>query len=295
MWSPLSKILEAIGSLRLPPLRKRRTLQVGDPNLPDFLGTARWKANLHPRVLSEVWAPRSAGPWRPFHCLTLFVALDYLKRETIGPAASDPLPVASIRSPDWLDARTVLFVDLPGPQSVALGAALATQGCDLVCTFNNWPHPDALLPSHDVLAALLRYASWLHDERRYGDRPAPVAWLCDADRLGRQPGKPGQFDNRYYLEDTLMPGPAYLRERGITRLVHLGTEGADVRADLADHLFQYAQKGLELFQTTLLKGGTEWASLAPLVLAPARFRTTGFLLAAGGGFGATVPHPSSGG
>jgi hypothetical protein len=154
--------------------------------------------------------------------------------------------------------------------------------------------PEALLPSHHVLAALLRYASWLHDERRYGNTPAPVAWLCDADRLGRHPGKPGQFDNRYYLEDTLMPGPAYLRQRGITRLVHLGIENTDVRPDLADHLFQYAQKGFEVLQTSLT-GGTEWAPLAPLVLDPRRFLPAGYLLAAGGGFGATVPHPSSGG
>jgi hypothetical protein len=152
----------------------------------------------------------------------------------------------------------------------------------------------ALLPSHHVLAALLRYASWLHDERRHGNTPAPVAWLCDADRLGRHPGKPGQFDNRYYLEDTLMPGPAYLHQRGITRLVHLGIENTDVRPDLADHLFQYAQKGFEVVQTSLT-GGTEWAPLAPLVLAPRRFLAAGYLLAAGGGFGATVPHPSSGG
>ena len=294
MWSPLSKILEAIGSLRLPPWRKRDALRVGDPKLPDFLGTARWKAHLNPRVLSETWAPRANGPWRPFHVLTLFVALDYLGQSEIGPAASDPLPVKDIRAPEWLDTRTVLFVDLPGPQSVALGAALATQGCDLVCTFNNWPHPSALLPSHDVLAALLRYASWLHDERRYGAMPAPVAWLCDADRLGREPGKPGQFDNRYYLEDTLMPGPVYLRQRGITRLVHLGSEGAAVRADLAEHLFQYTQQGFEVLQTSL-KGGTEWTPLEPLPLAATRFRTLGYLLASGGGFGATVPHPSSGG
>lgn len=294
MWSPLSRILEAIGSVRLPPWRKRNTLRVGDPQLPDFLGTSRWKAHLNPRVLSETWAPRSAGPWRPFHVLTLFVALDYLKKEDIGPAASDPLPVRDIRAPDWLDTRTLLFVDLSGPQSVALGAALATQGCDLVCTFNNWPHPDALLPSHHVLATLLRYASWLHDERRYGTTPAPVAWLCDADRLGRHPGKPGQFDNRYYLEDTLMPGPAYLRQRGITRLVHLGAEGASIRDDLAEHLLQYAQQGFEVLATSL-KGGTGWAPPAPLALTPGRFLAAGYLLAAGGGFGATVPHPASGG
>ena len=294
MSSPLWKILERLGSLRLPPLRKRNRLLVGDPKLPDFLGTPRWRQYVHARVLASVWAPRAAGPWRPFHSLTLFAALDYLQRDQIGPAATDPLPVTGIRAPDWLDTRTVLFVDLPGPQSVALGAALAAQGCDLVCTFNNWPHPDALLPSHETLAALLRYASWLQDERRHGTTPAPVAWLCDSTRLGMQEGKPGQYDNRYYLEDTQMPGPAYLRQRGISHLVHLGAEGVPVRADMAEHLYQYSRHGFAMLQTTL-RPDLNWAPLTAMALASTRFNTAGYLMAAGGGFGATVPHPSSGG
>jgi hypothetical protein len=38
-----------------------------------------------------------------------------------------------------------------------------------------------------------------------------------------------------------------------------------------------------------------FGALAPLDLSTARFSTLGYLKAAGGGFGATVPHPSSGG
>jgi len=294
MWSPLSKILEAVGRWRLPWLRKSQRLEVGDPRTPDYLGGTRWQLFLRPRELATAWGPREDGPWWPFHCLTLFASLDYLRREGVGPLAEDPLPVAHVRRPDWLDAHTLLFVDLKGPDSVALGAALGVQGCDLVCTFNNWPHPKGVIASQLTLAALLRYAAWLREARRRPDAPAPVAWLCDNERLGVRKGNPGEYDNRYYIEEAVLPGPNYLRERGITRIVYLSGAGGTALADLAEHLFAYRQKGFEVWGAASSPAG-EISDLLELDLRAARFNKLGFLLAAGGGFGATVPHPSSGG
>lgn len=246
--------------------------------------------------MARAFGPAPDGPWWPFHSLTLFAALDYLEPSQIGPLPLDPLPLSGLRHrlPDWLDERTLLIVDLPGPQSVALGAALAVQGCDLVCTFNNWPRPKALLASEGTLAALLRYASQLAVERIRPSAPAPVAWLCDNERLGTREGRPGEFDNRYYIEESALPGQHYLRERGVTRLVYLGAEGQPVTADLVEYLLEYRAKGLEVLGTRLLPE----ARLAPLFersLAAASFNKLGYHLAAGGGFGGSVPHPSSGG
>ena len=63
---------------------------------------------------------------------------------------------------------------------------------------------------------------------------------------------------------------------------------------LGEHLFEYRQKGFEVAGATLSPEG-EFSEPVPLDLAATRFRKIGYLLAAGGGFGATVPHPSSGG
>jgi hypothetical protein len=294
MWSPLSRFLDTLGRWRLPWLRLRKPLKVGDRRNLDHLGGRRWQMFLRPRELATAFGPRPDGPWWPFHCLTLFASLDYLRREHTGPLENDPLPVAALRRPEWLDARTFMFVDLKGPESVALGAALAVQGCDLVCTFNNWPYPNSVIASEHTLAALLRYASWLKDERRWPQTPAPVAWLCDNERLGTRKGKPGEFDNRYYIDESVLPGPSYLRQRGIGRIAYLGNEGKVPLADLAEHLYEYRQKGFELVGTSLSPEG-EFSAPRALDLTATRFRKIGFLLAAGGGFGATVPHPSSGG
>ncbi len=280
--------------MRLPWLRTSKRLRVGDPQAADHLGGTSWRNFLDARELCTVFGPREDGPWWPFHCLTLFAALDPLRRDEVGPLAHDPLPLARVRLPDWLDARTLLLVDLRGPESVALGAALAVQGCDLVCAFNNWPRAKGVIASEHTLAALLRYASWLAAERRAPEHPAPVAWLCDNQRLGTRKGTPGEFDNRYYIEESVLPGRIYLRERGITRIVYLGAEGQPVLADLAEHLFEYRAKGFEVAGAHLSSSG-ELGPTFDLVLRPARFDKLGFLLAAGGGFGATVPHPSSGG
>lgn len=294
MWSPLSKTLEFLAAWRLPWLATTHELRVGDPEVGDALGGFAWRERLDPRRLAKIWGPREDGPWWPFHCLTLFAARDSLRTSLIGPLDHDPFPVARMRRPDWLDERTLLFIDLPGVQSVALGAGLALRGCDLVCTFNNWPHPKGLIPSERVLAALIRYASLLDAERVRPETPAPVAWLCDAGRLGTATGKPGDFDNRYYIEESSLPGVDYLRARGISRIAHLGTDGAAVLGDLAQHLLEYRTKGFEVVAARLgLDGPME--ELRALELPTAPFRTGGFLVAAGGGFGATVPHPSSGG
>lgn len=293
MWSPLSWILERIGAfnLRLPYFGQR--LQIGEPDQPDYAGGRAWMSLRQGRRLSEAWGPRPEGPWHPFHCITLFAALDYLDARHMGPAAHDPLPVAKLRMPAWLDAGTALFVDLPGPKSVALGAALATQGCELVCTFNNWPHAKALQSLEPLIACLLRYAAWLQEARLRPAGAAPVAWLCDNARLEGAPGRPGQFDNRYFLEDTQMPGSAYLRRHGIRRIVHLGAVGEPVRGDLAQYLQEYQREGLEISRSELLpEGGLAEPSALTL---PAGGFTRDFRPNPGGGFGTMVPQPSSGG
>jgi hypothetical protein len=294
MWSPLSKLLEVVAAFRLPYLAGRENLVVGNPMGMDSRGTMDWKEFLNPRALSAVWAPHPHGPWTPFHCITLFVALDHLDHKNVGSGEADHWPFRHFTVPDWIDANTLLIIDLPGPRSVALGASLALSGCDLVCTFNNWPHPKGVLRAQDTLGALLRYAGWLRDERVASPTPGPVAWLCDMGRMGQRIGAPGDFDNRYYLEESLFPGPKYLREQGISRVVLVDERPTLMNTDVAVQLFAYQKEGIEILRCIADINGKMWDP-RPFKVPQASFSPQGFYRSSAGGFGSTVPQPSSGG
>ncbi|HUW59709.1 MAG TPA: hypothetical protein VMZ06_01785 [Candidatus Bathyarchaeia archaeon] len=274
-------------------MRMRTRLVVGK-NVPDARGTADWKNFLDARNLARVWGPHPTSPWPPFHCLTLFVALDYLKRDAVGPCDADPWPIREFHPLPWIDASTMLIVDMPGPQSVAFGACLAVTGCDLVCTFNNWPHLRGVIRPEHTLAALLRYASWLAEKRAAFPTPGPVAWLCDAGRLGTRKGKPGQFDNRYYIEDSIMPGSKFLKAQGITKVVYVTSSLGAPNADITVHLREYQKDGLQV-ELAIAKDDGAIQPPEPLTLPDKSFSTLGFFRSSAGGFGAPVPHPSSGG
>jgi len=294
MWSLLLKLLEFIGRIRLPFIKGKTQVKVGNPATVDFLGDYGWRNYLDSRKLSQIWGPHPNSPWTPFHCLTLFVALDYIQQDMIGPCDYNPWPLQNVKPPTWIDAKTLIFVDLPGPKSVALGSVLAVSGCDIVCTFNNWPHPKGLVRPEYVLSALLRYASWLGQNRSAFPTPAPVAWLCDQERFSGYSGQPGQFDNRYYIEDSVIPGPKFLLERGITKVVYISEETNVIKADLANHLYFYHKEGIRIGHVVAFPEGTLGE---PSVIIPEKrnFSTTGFFRSSAGGFGGVIPQPSSGG
>jgi hypothetical protein len=294
MWSPLLKLLESIGRIRFPFMRVRTRLTVGRAKSPDARGTADWKKFLKARTLSRVWGPYPHSPWVPFHCLTLFISIDYLKPDEVGPCETDPWPVRAYRAPDWIDSDTLLVVDLPGPKTAALGAALGMSGCDLVCTFNNWPHPKGVLKCEQTLAALLRYASLLEEKRVASPTAGPVAWLCDSERLGTRKGKPGEFDNRYYIEDGVMPGTNLLRAHGISKIVYLSDGSADIKADLGVQLYAYQKDGFEVCRSLVTDDGA-LSKPKPMEVPTPLFIKMGFFRSSAGGFGSPVPHPSSGG
>ncbi len=294
MRSLLLKLLEGIGRIRLPMIRLKARLVVGRPGATDFRRTFDWRDYLDARALSRAWGPRPGSDWLPFHCITLFAAVDYLKHDAVGPCDTDPWPLGVYVHPAWIDASTLLLVDLPGPASVALGAALGAHGCDLVCTFNNWPHPKGVIRPEDTLAALLRYASWLSRKRVAPAAPGPVAWLCDAGRLGTKKGRPGEFDNRYYLEEAVLPGLRYLKDRGITSVVYLSADPGKVRADLGGYLHFLQKDGIRVMQVLAAETG-HLSPPEPYSLPAPSFSTMGFFRSSAGGFGAPVPHPSSGG
>jgi hypothetical protein len=303
MWRPWSRPLEWLGRMRLGWTTGTR-IRVGDPGSVDARGGSRWQAFRSAERLFDVWAPVPGSPWVPFHALPLFAALDRINDSEIGPTPANaghggfalpPHARPGASAPAWAGPGTWIVLDLPGPATVEAAVWLITSaGCQPVCTFDNWPHPKGLLRPEATLAELIRWASTLEDTRELLAADAAPLWICDSERLGARKGKPGEFDNRYFFDDSSAPGPALLRRAGIQSAIYVSAPGQDVPV-----------LDMEGFLTELLAAGFAVAhvdvtdpSLTPRpFVAPAQPRKVpdDFQRSAAGGFGSEVPQPSSGG
>jgi hypothetical protein len=315
MWRPWSRALELLGRVRLGGPGRTKQLRVGHPGSYDAQGGWRWKEFVASEKLFDVWGPAPDGPWPPFHCVPLFAALDRIRRDDIGPtptadrlegappARAYELPAHArwgAPPPRWIAPDTMTIVDLPGPASVEAAAWLVSAaGCQPVCTFDNWPHPKGVLRVEQTLAELLRWASAIADARHAITPASPPLWICDSERLGTRSGSPGEFDNRYYLDDSILPGLGLLRRSGITRVVYLtpGAPGDDgegdvPRLDLEPFFAELLAAGMPVLHVALGDPALEPVALA----SPSRrrkLRHSGYRRSAAGGFGTEVPQPSS--
>jgi len=307
LWS---RALELLGRLRLR-LGVRKKLRVGHPGAPDAQGGRGWRQYLSAERLYDVWGPVPESPWVPFHCVPLFAALDRLTESEVGPAVPPneqssgepsvppPLPPHArpgAPAPAWLTPDTWTFLDLPGPRAVEAGAWLvAAGGCQPVCTFDNWPHPDGVLKAEDILAELLRWATTVADARPRLTVASPPLWICDSGRLGMRSGQPGDFDNRYYLDDSILPGPSLLMRAGVGRVIYVTLDNPDPPVlDLEGYFSELLSASIPVLHVDLSAAEQEPLSLAALV-SPQRPPRSGFRRSAAGGFGTEVPEPGSSG
>jgi hypothetical protein len=139
-------------------------------------------------------------------------------------------------------AENAFVVDLPGPESVAFAAALQPLATAL-WTFDNWPHPRGVVPSHLTLAALVWYRDRFAATAASADPKRARVWVLDRDRLAPYAGETDRFDNRYVAK---LPTAASLRARGVTRVVYVVPEGAPVREldDLVERFVEYERAQL---------------------------------------------------
>lgn len=216
-----------------------------------------------------------------------------------APPPPPPLPPHArpgTPAPTWVTPETLTFLNLPGPQAVEAGAWLVTAAqCQPVCTFDNWPHPKGLLKPEDTLEALLRWATTVAVARPQLQVTSPPLWICDSERLGARRGQPGEFDNRYYLDDTVLPGAGILAKGGVKRIVYV-TLGGDPTPtlDLEGYFADLLIAGLPVLRVDLADPSLTAGPFAtPLTRKP--LPTYGFQRSAAGGFGTEVPQPSSGG
>jgi hypothetical protein len=310
MWRLWSRPLEWLGRIRLY-LRPRRTkLLVGHRDAFDAQGTARWRDYLSPERLYDTWGPVPGSPWMPFHCVPLFAALDRIPVDDVGPAPGPELALTvptrrgivlpaharhGATRPPWITPDSWTILDLPGPLAVEVAAWLIEVcGCQPVCTFDNWPHPKGLIHPEDTLAELLRWASTVDDERPMLSPTAPPLWICDSERLGPRSGRPGEFDNRYYLDDSVLPGMAMLARAGVRRVIYVVIAEQNIPTlDLEGYFADLLAAGVSVEYVDLADPTLEPRPLAS-VIGARRFQREGFHRSAAGGFGSEVPQPSSG-
>jgi hypothetical protein len=307
MWQPYSKLLELLGRAGVSFASQETKFTVGRIDGIDFENGLDWKRYVDSRMLWETWGPVRGSAWEPFHCVTLFAAIDELRRDvghvSIGPVAAPSLPeflAAPASMPAWAAPGHLVIVDLPGPQSAAVGFQLARMaGYQPVCTFDNWPHQLGVLRTEFVVAALLHYASALHKARERLTAESPPVWICDRERFtGTQPS-PGRFDNRYIIEDRLLPGPRLLRAQGIRKVIYVTPSPCALSEDLRNYLDELTPKGIAV-ATASIATPELWMNEITYVRkfnAPSGWSLTTLMLmrSSAGGFGGFVPEPSSGG
>ncbi len=304
MWQPLSRILELLGRirLRLDVLFGHQDVTVGDPTADDAQRSQLWHRYIRPEKLYDVWGPHPESQWIPFHAIPIFAALDRIPKEKIGPARPGAPPSlelpeharGSAPAPQWLVPGVLTIADLPGPASVEAAAWLVTSaGCQPVCTFNNWPHPKGLIRPELILAELLRWATTIGEVRERLTPSSPPVWICDNGRLGQRTGKPGEFDNRYYIEEAALPGPGLMKSAGINRIVYVTNDPAQAPViDLDGFFFDSEAAGIAVHIANVMEPGLP---LRPWITRPPRKYEPNFKRSSAGGFGSTVPEPSSGG
>jgi hypothetical protein len=253
----------------------------------------------------ELWVPERS-PWALWSKPVLFSCLG-------APGFDQPLeplpPPPSISS--WVpnaDGTTLLVVDLPGVQSVQLGEALALAGFRPVPLFNAVSGPNELVQVRSIVRSIQQVSIRALSLLSSLPNDAPAAFLLDADRrLGRVP-RAGDFDNRSISLPTDFPSANFLQSRGVTHVLLLTVKGDGLvsedqpASDLAHTLLRWQLAGLHIRLLQMSETFEVSTAKAIEVKRPHRFRAIwhnalsllGLRRNPLGGFGGTLPVPSSG-
>jgi hypothetical protein len=137
-----------------------------------------------------------------------------------------------------------VILDLVGPEAVAVAAGMAA-GFDPVFTFDNWPHPLGVVPSHLTLGAALYYRPLFLRERAHRPGRAPPVFVLDRNRLAHYTDEESQFDNRYVAR---LPTAANLRALGVKRILYVSPSKSDTHEldDLNDDFVAFRDASLDV-------------------------------------------------
>jgi hypothetical protein len=208
--------------------------------------------SLDPNFLISIYQPRDAK-WQPFFTPTLLQSLSQVSLNK---------EIKLIRTGEMIEAyqraeglrsliasgkntnQTLIISDLPGPASIAVGAAMA-DAVTLVPVFDNWPHPLGVVRSHETLGAMGYYANEIDEKRKKLPENAPAMLLLDSNRLSPYTDQDNQFDNRYLAK---LPPAEQLKERGILQVIYLAkdqTQAAELD-DINEDFVEWQKNGINV-------------------------------------------------
>jgi hypothetical protein len=237
---------------------EQKTLSLPGAQTLDSQQSDGWKRYLDASAMLNAYQPKSQA-WLPFFVPTLVQSLQFESlRQQLAPVHLPDMKEAYGRGQtiarDFLTnaqnaGETAIIVDLPGRDSIALGAGMA-DAAELIPTFDNFPHPLGVTPSHETLGAMLYYAAEIESTRGaggWGDgttKPAPV-FLLDSKRLETYKDADAQFDNRYVAK---LPSAQKFQELGVKSVIYVTPDRtrADELDDLNEDFVEYKNSGLNV-------------------------------------------------
>jgi hypothetical protein len=245
---------------------KRLTLSGGQTL--DSRKTDGWKKYLNQTEMLNAFQPKSQK-WMPYFVPTLIQALQFeTLRSQLTPIHTPVMQSFFERgetiAKDFLvnaenRVETAIIVDLPGKEAIALGAGLA-DSAHLITTFDNYPHPLGVTPSHETLAAMLYYAGEIEAKQAAAPGDAPPVFLLDSKRLENYASADTQFDNRYLAK---VPSAQMFQELGIKNVLYVTPDRARQQEldDLNEDFVEYQSKGINVAMLPLsdLQLVEEWA------------------------------------
>jgi len=210
-----------------------------------------WKKYLNQSEMLNAFQPK-AGKWMPYFVPTLIQSLQFeTLRGQLNPIFTPDMQEAYARgqviAKDFLvnaenPSETAIVVDVPGRDSIALAAGLSEAG-HLITTFDNFPHPLGVTPSHETLAAMLYYAGEIEAKQAAVKADAPPVFLLDSKRLEPYASADTQFDNRYLAK---VPSAQKLQELGIKSVLYVTPDRSRSQEldDLNEDFVEYQSKGI---------------------------------------------------
>ena len=315
MSPPWSKLLERLGK----PLGQRASLRDPDPSL---IRHGLWHEYAAHDLLFQLYGPGRDSAFYPYHCPTLFASIERMR---VQPRLTELAPESHLAKPDgaweWLDKDCFVILDLPGALSVQMAVRMmAEQGGQPIATFDHWPvagmqrpfsrasyinmeplawppqQPalDVAIDSRDVLDVMVTLAPSVHRLRQRNQAvDDPALLMCDSRRTAARKPAPGEFDNRYFIDDAMIPSADWLKRQGVGKLVLFGESAQSAPSnDLSLFINECHQAGFRLLNVALNDPAT-WAVPLPMMPPPAvRMAGLSFPKSRIGGFGKRVPVPS---
>jgi hypothetical protein len=286
-----------------------------------------WSGYDHNHLIS-VYQPRGSQ-WQPFFVPTLMQSLAQptlnsqirpLNTVAMDDAYKRAEGLRNLISQSTNANRTLIISDLPGPSSIALGAAMADTA-QLVPVFDNWPHPLGVVNSHETLGAMVYYAREIEEKKAKLKDDAPALMLLDSNRLAPYGDDGSQFDNRYLAK--LPPGDQ-LKQRNIQQVIYLVKDQNQDKEldDINDDLVEWQKNGIDVrmlrlsefksYDEPIMASGVGAAPTAPSTSAETRhyyyggsplshwwffshylYGPPGYIMVGNGGYTRTIPRPTS--